>query len=125
MKSKYIETYYRGFNADYGDRSKNNPHLMWFSDTKEYAAQYAEEFSHGKVGRYTIDTKHFVSENELQKVMEENDLLDGSEFYPYDGLKKTATRELLKRNIHGFWFYDNDFTLILCLWDFSSIIKKY
>ena len=110
-----IQTWYRGYNADYPNLGVPEGGGMWLTDEYDYAKEYADNFEDGKVAAVTIDFSkiNWATETEIYD----------SNLDPYESgdLMAKAVSEL------GFnaWicdYYDAN-AQGLCLLDMSAVVS--
>ena len=110
-----IQTWYRGYNADYPNLGVPQGGGLWLTDEYDYAQEYANQFDNGKVAAVTIDfTKiNWATETEIYE----------ADLDPYDSGEEMA--EAVRQLGFNAWicdYYDSN-ARGLCLLDMSAVVS--
>ena len=110
-----IQTWYRGYNADYPNLGVPQGGGLWLTDEYDYAQEYADQFDNGKVAAVTIDfTKiNWATETEIYE----------ADLDPYDSGEEMA--EAVRQLGFNAWicdYYDSN-AQGLCLLDMSAVVS--
>ena len=104
-----LETWYRGYNSNYGS---NYTHLLWLTDDIDYARVYGN-----RIEEITLD----MSKISPISLYELDDFCDDY----YNGPDKEGSENLMSEGYNCYFFYaNNDGSYCMCLWDNTPIISR-
>lgn len=112
--NKRIETWYRGFNREYGIYGEETPHLLWLTTDLNYAKEYGDS-----IMEYKIDMSKCHGSIEGMGYLFDFDMSEGPD-------EEYASYLLNEYGVNSYCYYGGltESSYCMCLWDETPIVSQ-